>query len=49
MASLPLFTPHSLRIDAATTASRSCLTDWVIKELGRWSSQAYTYIYTYQG
>ena len=42
MASLPLFTSHSLRIDAATTASRNGLTDRVIKDLGRWSFHAYS-------
>ena len=36
-----LFTPHSLRIGAATTASRNGISDRVIKDLGRWSSHAY--------
>ena len=35
------FSGHSLRVGAATSASRSGISDRVIKQLGRWSSQAY--------
>ena len=35
------FSGHSLRVGAATTASRSGLPDSVIQQLGRWTSHAY--------
>ena len=40
-----LFSGHSFRIGAASTASRQGISDHLIRILGRWSSQAYhTYI-----
>ena len=32
---------HSFRIAAASVAAAACLPDWLIKVLGRWSSDCY--------
>ncbi|XP_030292107.1 uncharacterized protein LOC115592965, partial [Sparus aurata] len=43
-----LYSGHSFRIGAATTASRQGITEHTIKVLGRWSSQAYdNYIHSH--
>ena len=40
------YTSHSFRIRAATTAAAAGLPSWLIKTLGRWSSDAYlTYVH----
>ena len=40
------YASHSFRIGATTTAAAAGLPTWLIKMLGRWSSDAYlTYVY----
>ena len=42
-----LYSTHSFRSGAATTAANANLPDWLIKTLGRWRSDAYqTYVHT---
>ena len=42
----PHYSSHSFRIEAATTAAAAGLPGWLIKNLGRWASNAYlTYIH----
>ena len=42
-----VYSSHSLRIGAATTAAARGVPDWLLKALGRWESECYqTYIHT---